>query len=66
MNEAYATDVYEFSDDRVVAVVYGHTHKQSINGKYFCNPIGYPGQNPEATVKRTFEVDNVPFETTKF
>ena len=56
MNEAYATDVDEFKDDRVVAVVYGHTHKPSISGKYYCNPIGYPGQNPEATPNKTFKL----------
>jgi predicted phosphohydrolase len=57
MNEAYATDVDEFQDDRVHVVVYGHTHKPSISTKYYCNPIGYPGQNSEATAKKTFQIE---------
>jgi predicted phosphohydrolase len=56
MNEAYATDVNEFKDDRVIAVVYGHTHKPNMAGKFYCNPIGYPGQNSEATPNKTFEL----------
>lgn len=59
LNEAYATDVEEFCNSNVVAVVHGHTHKPHITGKYYCNPIGYPGQNPQLDTNKTFEVEVV-------
>jgi predicted phosphodiesterase len=43
-NSAFASDVPEAHDDRVVAWVYGHTHVPSARGKFLCNPIGYPGE----------------------
>jgi predicted phosphohydrolase len=56
LNEAYASNVEEFCATNVLAVVHGHTHKPHITGKYYCNPVGYPGQNTHDT-NRTFEID---------
>ena len=32
-------------DNNVLAIIYGHTHTPSIQGKYYTNPIGYPSEN---------------------
>lgn len=45
INNSFATDVHLADDPRIVAWVYGHTHKSYQNGKFYCNPIGYPGEN---------------------
>lgn len=58
-NSAFASDI-PFLDktDNIVAVVYGHTHTPSIQGKYYCNPIGYPMENEHNNLGATFEIDN--------
>jgi predicted MPP superfamily phosphohydrolase len=56
LNAAFASDVEEFEKDYIKAVVYGHTHTAGISGKYFCNPIGYPGENENINLQATFEV----------
>ena len=42
----------------VVAWIYGHSHEQNIktinNINLFCNPIGYPNENPLANYERCF------------
>lgn len=56
-NYAFAANVDEIaSDPRIAAWVYGHTHYASVNGKFYCNPIGYPGENRTWTLNKFFEV----------
>ena len=43
---AFACDVDVADDPRIVAWVYGHTHTAEVQGKFHCNPVGYPGENP--------------------
>jgi predicted phosphohydrolase len=57
INSAFASDILCLSNqDHVVAVVYGHTHKPSVNGKYYCNPVGYPEENKNINLEAFFEV----------
>lgn len=56
VNDAFASNVSSFEDPRVVAVVYGHTHTPAVNGKYYCNPAGYPGENKHVDLEKTFTV----------
>jgi hypothetical protein len=44
---AFACDVDLADDPHIVAWVYGHTHTASSQGKFHCNPVGYPGENPK-------------------
>jgi predicted phosphohydrolase len=57
INCAFATDIPIRNDPRIVAWVYGHTHKSRHDGKFYCNPIGYPGENKQWSVDRFFEID---------
>jgi predicted phosphodiesterase len=56
MNYAFASDVSISNDPRILAWVYGHTHSQSVKGKFYCNPIGYPGENKDWTLFKDFTV----------
>lgn len=56
INAAFASDVPEFDHPSVKAVVYGHTHTPLQRGKYYCNPVGYPGENVRLTLDACFEV----------
>ena len=56
INAAFATDVPIFDDDRIVAVVYGHTHTPSVQGKYYCNSFGYPKENINHNLGANFEI----------
>lgn len=58
VNCAFASDNPCFDDDNVIAVVYGHTHTQQINGKYMCNPLGYPGENLKRNMNMSFIVES--------
>lgn len=51
---AHASDVDEFMNQNVVAVVYGHAPEPVATSKYFCNPLTDPTQPPNTAV---FEVD---------
>jgi hypothetical protein len=31
--------------DNIKAWIYGHTHKARTGPRFFCNPLGYPGEN---------------------
>lgn len=55
-NQCFFTDMDHVSgQEDVRAWFFGHTHLPSQTGKFYCNPIGYPGENsfsiPEALVK---------------
>jgi len=67
INSAFATDVRVAEDNGVVAWIYGHTHKPCLGApgkwpatpheqRFFCNPIGYPGENHEADPNRVLEI----------
>ena len=45
-SSAFASDIRVADDPRIVAWVYGHTHTGGVQGKFYCNPRGYPGENP--------------------
>jgi predicted phosphohydrolase len=56
-NEWFYCDMNKFIKDnkeKIKAWVYGHTHIQSVktieNILFLCNPIGYPTENPDATL----------------
>jgi predicted phosphodiesterase len=57
LNAAFASDVQEFDHPSVVAVVYGHTHTPCQRGKYYCNPVGYPGENARLTLDACFSIE---------
>ena len=56
MNYAFASNVSVANDPRVLAWVYGHTHSQNQQGKFYCNPIGYPGENKNSTLFKEFSI----------
>jgi predicted phosphodiesterase len=57
LNCAFASDVDVFDMECVKAVAYGHTHTSGISGKYYCNPVGYPGENKKRNLSACFEVN---------
>jgi len=36
-------------DERIKAWIYGHTHSPRPGPRFYCNPIGYPGENLSVT-----------------
>jgi DNA repair exonuclease SbcCD nuclease subunit len=56
MNSAYATDIEEAYNPNIKAWVSGHTHTPIQRGKFYVNPIGYPGENKDKNFNRTFTV----------
>lgn len=57
LNSAYASDIPILdSNENIKAVVYGHTHTPSQNGKYYCNPVGYPGENKTINTNAVLKV----------
>jgi len=56
LNAAYASDIPYLDQDHIKAVVYGHTHMPSVQGKYYCNPIGYPMENKNHNLEACFEI----------
>lgn len=56
MNYAFASEISIANDPRILAWVYGHTHSQSEKGKFYCNPIGYPGENKDWTLFKDFTI----------
>lgn len=57
MNHAFASNISCANDKSIVAWVYGHTHKPHQDGKFFCNPIGYPNENRKWTLSAYFNVE---------
>lgn len=57
INEAFGSN-NEFIEktENIKYVVYGHTHTKSVQGKYLCNPYGYPGENDSCDTISTFEL----------
>lgn len=56
INVAFASDVHISHDPRIVAWVYGHTHSPLQKEKFYCNPIGYPGENQTWTLEKEFTI----------
>ena len=54
LNNAFASDIPFMDNERIKAVVFGHTHTPSVQGKYYSNPIGYPGENEEVDFLKVF------------
>jgi predicted phosphodiesterase len=45
INSAFATEVPLANHPYIKAWIYGHTHKARTGPRFFCNPLGYPGEN---------------------
>lgn len=56
INSAFATDVALATHPRVRAWVYGHTHAPRVDGSFYCNPVGYPGERERVDLTLTFDV----------
>lgn len=63
LNCAFASDAYSeiaaelgARADKIKAWVYGHTHEANKSGIFYCNPAGYPGENPGWSASTTFEI----------
>lgn len=57
INYAFASDIKIKDDPSILAWVYGHTHSPKEQGKFYCNPIGYPGENPNWTLFKEFTIN---------
>jgi hypothetical protein len=55
INSAFASDVRLARDPRIAAWIYGHTHTARFGPRFFCNPVGYPGENKAAMLERVIE-----------
>lgn len=55
LNHAFASNATELTES-AVAVVYGHTHTPYRSGKFYCNPLGYPGENPMTNPNASFSL----------
>ena len=56
MNYAFASDISIANNPNILAWVYGHTHSPKQEGKFYCNPIGYPGENKDLTLFKDFTI----------
>jgi hypothetical protein len=56
INSAFASDTPMALDRRIAAWVHGHTHKARPGPRFFCNPIGYAGENRDSDCNRAFVV----------
>lgn len=56
LNYAFASDIPLTHDDRIKAWVYGHTHTPKQINKFYCNPVGYPGENKIFDLTKSFQI----------
>jgi hypothetical protein len=56
INSAFATEMAVADDARISAWFYGHTHTGRDGPRFFCNPIGYPGENFRPSLNRVAEI----------
>lgn len=56
LNHAFASEITVAEDPRICAWVYGHTHTPQQSGKFYCNPIGYPGENKQYTLNKSIVI----------
>jgi predicted phosphodiesterase len=59
LNSAFASEIDVAKDERIVAWIAGHTHCCMQIGKFYVNPIGYPGENLISCKKinKTFKIN---------
>jgi len=57
INSAFATEMAAADDPRIIAWFYGHTHKGQAGPRFFCNPLGYPGENSDPTCNAVAEIE---------
>lgn len=56
VNSAFASELEAADDPRIVAWFYGHTHKGRAGPRFFCNPIGYRGENVAPSLNHVAEI----------
>jgi len=56
INSTYACDIEIAKSDMIVAWIAGHTHTPVQKGKFYVNPIGYPGENSVIDFNKTFSI----------
>lgn len=60
-NHCFASNCDDLIIEPIKLWIYGHTHTESIkiinNIPCICNPIGYPGENPENTYETYYELE---------
>lgn len=56
INSAYATEIEIAKHPQIKAWVAGHTHTPVQKGKFYVNPIGYPGENMSSDFNMVFIV----------
>lgn len=56
INHAFACDIPLAHDERIKAWVYGHTHTPKQINKFYCNPVGYPGENKIFDLSKSFQI----------
>jgi len=56
VNSAYASDIQLAEHPRIRAWVAGHTHTPIQKGKFYVNPLGYPGENAVTNIIQTFTI----------
>ena len=61
--QCYSSSCDSYMRSPIRVWIYGHTHRPSTHEMYglstFCNPIGYPGENPVTDFNRVFEIPSV-------
>lgn len=55
-NCAFASDVEYINHPDILAWVYGHTHKPLVQDKFYCNPVGYLGENKNWSLHKYFDL----------
>lgn len=67
INSAFATEVALAHHPSIKAWIYGHTHKSRAGPRFFCNPLGYRGENthvaPLGTVTLSIEIEPTASQT---
>ena len=56
MNQWFASNQEQLFSNKIKAWFYGHTHTPSVKSlqgvNFYCNPIGYPGENKDVDFDR--------------
>jgi predicted phosphodiesterase len=59
LNSAFASNILQAYNSRIIAWIAGHTHKPIEQGKFHVNPIGYKGENIKFDFNKTFEISEL-------
>jgi len=54
LNSAFTSQIELAKNEQILAWVAGHTHTPKQLGKFYVNPIGYFGENPNPDFNKTF------------